>query len=184
VSDDTFSNERIEGSTIPSASNLQFEALAPTYARTMIIEWLVTWVVIASIHLALAFFVSKIPIGFKYWFVTVPFLLVSLSVFLWAPAVAKSRGYAMREKDIHYKSGIIWQKTISLPFNRIQHVELESGPLERIFKLTTLKFFTAGGGAADMKIPALTFATASKIRAFVVEKAGVDETTDDGNGSA
>jgi hypothetical protein len=34
-----------------------------------------------------------------------------------------------------------------------------------------------------MKIPALTFGTASKLRAFVVEKAGVEETSDDTDGT-
>jgi len=92
--------------------------------------------------------------------------------------MAKSRGFSLREHDIHYKSGIIWRKTVSLPFNRIQHVELESGPVERIFKLTTLKFFTAGGGKADMKIPALGFERASKLRSFVMEQAGVVENQD------
>jgi len=179
VSEAVFENSQVTDDALPTASDLEFSPLAPTYARTMIIEWIASWVLLAAVHLIIAFFVSKVPIGFKYWFVTIPFALISLSVFIWAPMVAKSRGYAAREHDIHYKSGIIWQKTVSLPFNRIQHVELESGPLERIFKLTTLKFFTAGGGSADMKIPALTFGTASKLRAFVVEKAGVDETSDD-----
>lgn len=179
MSEAVFANNQVVDTSIPDASNLNFEALAPTYARTMIIEWVASWLILAAIHIALAIFISKIPLGFKYWFITAPFLVVTLSVFLWAPAVARSRGYATREHDIHYKSGIIWQKTVSLPFNRIQHVELESGPLERIFKLTTLKFFTAGGGSADMKIPALTFGTASKLRAFVMEKAGVEENADD-----
>lgn len=179
VSEAVFTNDQIEEASLPDASDLEFEALAPTYARTMIIEWVASWLILAAIHIALAVFISKIPLGFKYWFITAPFLLVTLSVFLWAPAVARSRGYATREHDIHYKSGLIWQKTVSLPFNRIQHVELESGPLERFFKLTTLKFFTAGGGSADMKIPALTFGTASKLRTFVMEKAGVEENADD-----
>lgn len=86
----------------------------------------------------------------------------------------RAQGYQLREQDLHYKHGVIWRNVVSLPYIRIQHVELESGPMERIFKLATLKFFTAGGGTADMKIPGLPFATASSIRSFVMEKAGVE----------
>ncbi len=86
----------------------------------------------------------------------------------------RAMGYQLRGQDVHFKRGVVWRSVTSLPYIRVQHVELESGPLERIFKLATLKFYAAGGGSADMKIPGLPFGTASKIRSFVLEKAGVE----------
>jgi len=141
----------------------------------MIIEWLAAWTIVTAVNIGLNLFTPIETMAFITLWLFIPLLFIALSVFIWAPMVAQSRGFALRDHDIHYKSGIIWRKTVSLPFNRIQHVELESGPLERIFKLTTLKFFTAGGGNADMKIPALGFERASKLRSFVMEKAGVVE---------
>jgi len=176
VSEAVFINESVDEPSLPQASDITYESLAPTYARTMIIEWLTVWVIIAVVNTGLNFFTPVETWAFIKWWLIVPLVLAALSVFLWAPMVANARGFALRDRDIHYKSGIIWRKTVSLPFNRIQHVELESGPLERIFKLTTLKFFTAGGGSADMKIPALSFSRASTLRAFVMDKAGVSET--------
>jgi len=175
-----FTNAAVETQALPTANHLTYEGLAPTYARTMIIEWLVSWILIAASNLIIIYFVrNEILFLLKWWTIT-PYFAVLLSVLVWAPAVAKSRGYALREQDIHYMSGLIWRKVVSLPFNRIQHVEMESGPLERIFKLTTLKFFTAGGGSADMKIPALTFGVATKVKAYVLEKAGVDAAKSEG----
>jgi len=172
----TFTNEAVDATALPQANNLAYEPLAPTYARTMIIEWCASWLFIAAVYAGVKIFTSlDIPILHEWWLPIILALLL-LSVFVWAPLVARSRGFSLRERDLHYQSGIIWQKTVSLPFNRIQHVELESGPLERFFKLTTLKFFTAGGGSSDMKIPALTFERASKLRTYVIEKSGVDET--------
>jgi len=176
VSKPVFTNETVDEPSLPQANSLAYESLAPTYVRTMIIEWLAVWVIIAVVNTGLNIFTPIETWAFIKWWLIVPLALAALSVFLWAPMVANARGFALRERDIHYKSGIIWRKAVSLPFNRIQHVELESGPLERIFKLTTLKFFTAGGGSADMKIPALSFSRASTLRAFVIEKAGVSET--------
>ena len=176
MSKPVFTNETVDEPSLPQASSLAYESLAPTYARTMIIEWLAVWVIIAVVNIGLNIFTPIDTLRSELWWVLVIVGLLAASVFLWAPMVANARGFALRERDIHYKSGIIWRKAVSLPFNRIQHVELESGPLERIFKLTTLKFFTAGGGSADMKIPALSFSRASTLRAFVMEKAGVSET--------
>lgn len=176
VNSETFTNEPVEASLLPDASTLQYEALAPSYARTMVIEWIAAWILMGIVAAVINFFIGVDVWFMRHWWITVPYAIIALSAFAWAPMIAKSRGYSARDKDIHYKSGIVWHKTVSLPFNRIQHVELESGPLERLFKLTTLKFFTAGGGSADMKIPALTFGKASKLRAFVMEKAGVEVT--------
>ncbi len=170
-----FSNMPVNEEIMPTVSSLEYTGLAPTYARTMIIETVITFTVIAIIAGTINWFAAEGWFLKEWWFYTA-WLALAGSAFIWAPLVAKSRGYSVREKDIHYRSGLIWQKTISLPYNRIQHVEVESGPLERIFKLTTLKFFTAGGGLSDMKIPALEFERSSKLRSYVMEKAGVSET--------
>jgi len=170
-----FTNEAIGEASLPRAQTLAYEGLAPTYARTMIIEWLVAWAIVTAVNSGLHFFTPNETLAFITLWLFIPLFLIALSVLIWAPLVARSRGFALREHDIHYKSGLIWRKTVSLPFNRIQHVELESGPLERLFKLTTLKFFTAGGGSTDMKIPALTFTRATTLRSYVLEQAGMAE---------
>lgn len=175
MSDTVFTNDSIVEATLPQASDVNYEGLAPSYARTMIIEWFGVWALLLTVKIGINLFTPVDTLRSELWWAFTLVGILIVSVFVWAPMVARSRGFALRDHDIHYRSGIIWRKTVSLPFNRIQHVELESGPLERIFKLTTLKFFTAGGGNADMKIPALGFERASKLRSFVMEKAGVVE---------
>ncbi|UTW58121.1 PH domain-containing protein [Kordiimonas sp. SCSIO 12603] len=174
MSDTVFENNVVLENTVPPVEELDFAPLASTYARTLIIESSIFFTILAIIPAVINWFVADGWLLTQWWFYVL-WLLLTLSPFIWAPMVAKSRGFSMREKDIHYRSGLIWKKTVSLPYNRIQHVEIESGPLERIFKLTTLKFFTAGGAMSDMKIPALEFERSSKLRAFVMEKAGVSE---------
>jgi membrane protein YdbS with pleckstrin-like domain len=90
-------------------------------------------------------------------------------------ALWRTQGFLLRDHDLHYRYGIVWKHIVSLPYNRIQHIELESNPLERMFKLGTLKFFTAGGGSADMTIHGLSFSEASKLRAFVLSRAAEKE---------
>jgi len=176
MSDTVFTNLPIEEASLPTASDLEFEGLAATYARTLIIESVAGFTFLFIGGLIVNFFADDTGwLRGQWWFYGL-YALIVLLICLLASVVARSRGFALREKDIHYKSGIVWKKTVSLPFNRIQHIEVESGPLERFFKLTTLKLFTAGGSSADMSIPALTFERSSTLRAYVADKAGVTET--------
>lgn len=80
------------------------------------------------------------------------------------------RGYALREQDIVYRKGWIFFSTTVVPFVRIQHTELSEGPLNRLFKLTTLKIYTAGGSTSDLNIPGLEHDDAQKLREYIAEK--------------
>jgi membrane protein YdbS with pleckstrin-like domain len=80
------------------------------------------------------------------------------------------KGYLLREKDVSYKSGLITYKQISVTFNRIQHVEVSQGILGKLFHLSSVKIYTAGGNASDLSIPGLNVSDAQKLKAFISEK--------------
>ncbi len=80
------------------------------------------------------------------------------------------RGYALRQRDIVYRKGWIFFSSIVVPFGRIQHTELSEGPLNRMFKLTSLKIYTAGGSTSDLTIPGLEHEEAQRLRQFITEK--------------
>ncbi|WP_372625177.1 PH domain-containing protein [Arsukibacterium sp.] len=77
--------------------------------------------------------------------------------------------FALREHDISYKSGIFFQKMITQPVVRIQHIELKQGPLERKTALARLQLFSAGGAMHTFEIPGLHLEQAQKIRQFVLQ---------------
>jgi membrane protein YdbS with pleckstrin-like domain len=76
----------------------------------------------------------------------------------------------VRENDISFKKGIITFKLTTVPFNRIQHVEVNQGVLAKLFKLSSLKLFTAGGNASDLSIYGLPQDVAQNLKAFLSEK--------------
>ncbi len=81
------------------------------------------------------------------------------------------RGYALRDQDITYAEGWLFHSVITIPFNRIQHSEVSEGPLERRFKLSTLKIYTAGGSSSDLSIPGLEKEEAQLLRDYISKKA-------------
>ena len=87
----------------------------------------------------------------------------------------KHKAYALREHDILYKSGLIFRKTIALPFNRVQHSEINQGPIERNFNLSSLEVYTAGGNNSDLVIPGLLNEDAQNIKSFIIEKSSKHE---------
>ena len=42
------------------------------------------------------------------------------------------------------RRGIVWHKEVLVPRSRVQHLDLERGPIERHFGLATLVVHTAG----------------------------------------
>lgn len=80
------------------------------------------------------------------------------------------RGYVLREQDITYKKGWLFHSQITVPFNRIQHTEINHGPVDRIFKLCELDIFTAGGSSSDLSISGLDPEDAAKLKEYISGK--------------
>ncbi len=72
-----------------------------------------------------------------------------------------------------FRSGVFWRSVTAIPFNRIQHVETSSTPLDRQFNISTLQLFTAGGSKGDLKINGLGKDVAEQLRVFILKKVGI-----------
>lgn len=81
----------------------------------------------------------------------------------------RRKGYALRQHDLSYRSGLIFISVITQPVLRIQHVELKRGPIERKAGLASLQVFSAGGAMHTFAIPGLPLAKAKQIRRFILE---------------
>lgn len=99
-------------------------------------------------------------------------LLVAIPTLTWPFISVPRMGYAVRDKDIVFKSGVLWHTVTAIPFNRIQHVEKDSTPLDRRLELANLKIFTAGGAGGDLKIHGLSADIAERLRVLILDKVG------------
>lgn len=116
------------------------------------------------------------PFALEYlWAITLLFILYYCWSFYATIRGYEHKLYALREKDVVYKTGWLWRHMTTVPFNRVQHVSIDQGPVERNFNLSKLKIFTAGGTASDMTIPGLRPETAEFLKEFIVKKTQSDE---------
>jgi uncharacterized protein len=98
-----------------------------------------------------------------------------LWLFLRMPARRyRSWGYRIDEKVLETRSGRLFQVTRLLPLNRLQHVDLQRGPLERMFGLARLHLHTAGTHEATITIPGLAAEDAAQLRDHLVARGGED----------
>lgn len=102
----------------------------------------------------------------------VPFIFVVL--FVWRLVLLilgfPKKGYLLREHDVSYRRGLLIYKLTTIPFNRIQHVEVSQNMIEKRFGLSRVKIFTAGGSVSDLSIPGILPDKAHQIESFLLSK--------------
>ena len=74
--------------------------------------------------------------------------------------------YEIREDEVDLQRGIVWISRTLVPLARIQHVDTQSGPLQRRFGLATVVFYTAAGAN---RIPELSAPVAAEVRDRIAE---------------
>ena len=52
--------------------------------------------------------------------------------------------WQLDHRGLHVRRGLVWRKDVLVPRSRVQHLDLERGPIERHFGLATLVAHTAG----------------------------------------
>ncbi len=124
----------------------------------------------------LLIFLLKISLPKPYLFIGGYLLFAQLLVSFYGISI-KKRGYAIREKDLIYKSGIISITTSVIPFSRIQHITLNEGVFSRMFQLASLHIFTAGGISGNIVIPGLDIELARSIKEELSKQINHQETT-------
>lgn len=74
--------------------------------------------------------------------------------------------YEIRDDEVDLQRGILWITRTLVPLARIQHVDTQSGPLQRRFNLATVVFYTAAGAN---RIPELSAPVAAEARDRIAE---------------
>ena len=167
-----FENAEISLEHLPGADELEWQALDPRFVKRLQVSGLIGAAImtgaVLALHLVQARIGGHFPVG-------IAWLAPAVAVFsglIWPRISVPRKGYAVRDKDIVYKSGVFWRTVTAVPFNRVQHVETGSTPLDRRFKLATLQLYTAGSAGGDLKIHGLPAGVAERLRVFVLGKAG------------
>ncbi|NVJ45780.1 MAG: PH domain-containing protein [Cytophagia bacterium] len=172
---DTFQNLSIDLTSLPEVTQSEFNQIERKYLRVSLISRSILFFLLLVAAILIVSLSDEIEKGlFEYGVSSGPILLLWLFSIFYAIKAFPKKKYSLREKDIIYSKGLLWQTRTAIPFNRIQHAEVKQGPIERIFKLHSLKVYTAGGESSDLVIPGLSEENAGKIKEFIMGKTALD----------
>jgi membrane protein YdbS with pleckstrin-like domain len=131
--------------------------------------------VVATLIFTLAFVVvASLPAFFSglvwLWLLPALVLVIMLTVTAFVPRRVRSIGYQLRDDDLLFRRGLLFQRFVSVPYGRMQLVDINRGPLARVLGLSDLHFVTAAA-SSGVSIPGLPIADAEKLRDHLVEVA-------------
>lgn len=166
----TMSNKQINLEDTDRIDQLNYEPLEPKYIKVQFISTILTYLIL----LALPFF-FLLTEDFNYqtelMIITECVILLAGVINLWfLPKAYAYKGFAIREHDITYRSGIIFPSTVTIPFCKIQQVSIQQNPIGRIFKLYSVDIVNGAQLLAETNIPGLTEERANKIKTLLVER--------------
>lgn len=178
-----FLNAEVPLDALPGVETVDWLPLHPRFARRLQVGALIRSV--AYIAAAVAFQMAISPRNRAAISESLPWLPWSVWTLLgafcawsvvWPLVAVPRRGYAVREKDLLYKTGVLWRSVRAFPFNRVQHTKLDTTLLDRRFDLASLSVFPAGGGRGN-RIRGLGRETAERLRAYISQRieSGSDE---------
>lgn len=167
----SFVNLQVSMADLPVAARLEFEPMAEAYEKEVKAQQMIIWLPLLLLSF-LPFLITQL-----FPLLLIPVFMLLLAALISRLVIKKTqlKGIALREHDMAYRSGLYWQKTVLLAFNRVQHVEVSSGPLQRKYGLASLKFFTAGGSSVDLKVDGLSRERAEQVRTYILTRSGEPE---------
>ncbi|MFK7971354.1 MAG: PH domain-containing protein [Bacteroidia bacterium] len=165
MSEPSFQNLSVDPGSLPQVAAADFHKLEPRYRIIRLIGGLIFWSFVL------------VGLGIGSWFapahwwksiawIVAPGIALATTAYRWMAFPYME--YALRERDIIFKTGWLWKASTAIPFTRIQHAEVDQGFFERMYGLATLNIFTAGGSSSDLAIPGLTQDHANRLRDFIL----------------
>ena len=101
------------------------------------------------------------------WVLPGSLAIILIITLAFTPRRVRAIGYQLRDDDLVFRRGIMFQRIVSVPYGRMQLVDVNRGPLARAFGLSELKFVTAAA-ATGVTIPGLPELEAEELRDTLV----------------
>lgn len=146
--------------------------------------------IIILILIISSFAVNPLTIIFTYIIFYISFVIVIAEIY--ARMSYNRYLYEIGDKEIKIEHGIIWKKYTSIPYQRVQNIDIRRGIIARVFGFSSVDVETAGnsgfgsshgqirfkkrgiifgrGYKSEGHLPAIGIKEAEKIREFIINK--------------
>ncbi|MDP2642078.1 MAG: PH domain-containing protein [bacterium] len=125
--------------------------------------------------------VDEASFGFLNWLLVIIPIFVILC-FIWAKLTYRFYRYELTDDGFRKELGVIYKKYVTIPYDRIQNVDIYRGILARLLGLSDLNIQTAGmsasigrygavGAGSEGRLPALSKEVAEQLRDELIKRA-------------
>lgn len=165
-------NKQLDAEYVDRIDDLCYFPLERKYQKVQLIKMICVYLVMMGVSLFLL-----LADDFSYRYLVIACLegglLLALVInILFLPKAYAYKGFAIREHDITYRSGIIFPSVITVPFCKIQQVGVRQTPIARIFGLYAVDIVNGAQLLAKVTIPGLKEKRANEIKALILERIG------------
>jgi len=164
IDSETFSAIREPKSAHRLALDGAWHQISPKYVTSQFVQYAITIAIVLA-----AVLVVWLVLGWVWvWIPGGALLAVTLVTLVIMPRQARAIGYMLREDDLVFRKGILWQRMVAVPYGRMQLVDITHGPLDRAFHICQLKMVTAAA-TTGVQIPGLRQEAAEALRDTLIE---------------
>ncbi len=142
---------------------ISWRRVSPKYIVVDVIGYIIFSVVVLGVA---SFFAWIIGVAWL-WIIVAVVAVILITTIAFTPRRVRAIGYQLREDDLLFRRGIMFQRFVSVPYGRMQLVDINRGPLARAVGLSELKFVTAAA-ASGVVIPGLPELEAEELRDSLV----------------
>ncbi len=96
-------------------------------------------------------------------------VLVAVWLIIWVPRYYESITYAIDDQWLYAEGGVFWKRRSRLPVGRVQMVDVNQGPWQRMYGLASLRVFTAATGQSTAELSFQNIENAEAIRDHILK---------------
>jgi uncharacterized protein len=147
------------------------KTLVPTVRKVWQWSSLLSWILSGVVLGVIEFFLMRSILERPWIPVVSPALCLIFAGIAWwmADRQYQAWSYQLREHDLVIAHGVFWKSRRSVARGRVQHIDINSGPLERRWGLVQVSIYVAGALGSVGTIPGLRPEEAESLRAAILE---------------
>lgn len=146
--------------------NTEWRRVSPRYVVVDFVGTLVFAIVACAVTSIPAILSGSVLL----WAIPASLAVIFVITLALTPRRVRSIGYQLRDDDLLFRRGLMFQRFVAVPYGRMQLVDINRGPLDRAVGLSELKFVTAAA-ATGVVIPGLVASDAEELRDRLVQLA-------------
>jgi membrane protein YdbS with pleckstrin-like domain len=154
------------GGGFPIGDDALWRRVSPKYVAVDVVGYIIFAAVVVGVGSLVAYLTQVLVV----WIAVAIIAAIFVVVIAFTPRRVRSIGYQLRSDDLLFCRGILFSRVVAVPYGRMQLVDINRGPLDRMLGLSELRFVTAAA-SSGVVIPGLLEADAEELRDALVSLA-------------